>query len=132
MPDALPPWAVQLVEQYESNSANQFIIYGNIHDRVLIPSGSGLSQSAKIGTLTDFLVEVLLPGFDVVLSYDLGNGIRIEKGGQVFSQWPAFQEQPNLPKTPRAAVETITHYFRYVANLGRLKQQISQVAVLIK
>ena len=132
MPEMLPPWAAQLVEQYESNSANQFIIYGNIHDRILIPSGTGLTQSAKIGTLSDFLVEVLLPSFDVVLSYDLGNGIRIEKGGPVFSQWPAFQEQPNLPKTPRAAVETLTHYFRYVANLGRLKQQVSQVAVMIK
>lgn len=132
MADMLPPWAGQLVEQYESNSANQFIIYGNIHDKMLIPSGTGLTQSAKIGTITDFLIEVLLPSFDVVLSYDLGNGIRIEKGGPVFSQWPAFQEQPNLPKTPRAAVETLTHYFRYVANLGRLKQQVSQVAVLIK
>lgn len=132
MPEALPPWAVQLVEQYESNSANQFIIYGNINDRMLIPSGTGLMQSAKVGTLTEFLIDVLLPSFDVVLSYDLGNGIRIEKGGQVFSQWPAFQENPNLPKTPRAAVETLTHYLRYVANLARLKQQSSQVAVLIK
>ena len=130
--DSLPPWAAQLVEQYQSNAASQFIIYGNIHDRMLIPGGTGLTQSAKIGTITDFLIEVLLPSFDVVLSYDLGNGIRIEKGGPVFSQWPAFQEQPNLPKTPRAAVETLTHYFRYIANLARLKQQVSQVAVLIK
>src|SRR5450432_149364 len=132
MPEMLPPWAAQLVEQYESNAANQFIIYGNIHDRILIPSGTGLTQSAKIGTISDFLVEVLLPSFDVVLSYDLGNGIRIEKGGPVFSQWPAFQERPELPRTPRAAVETLTHYFRYVANLARLKQQVSQVAVMIK
>ena len=134
MPENLPPWAVQLVEQYLSGSANQFIIYGNINDRMLIPSsGAGLSQAAaKIGTLTEFLIDVLLPTFDVVLSYDLGNGIRIEKGGQVFSQWPAFQEQPNLPKSPRAAVETLTHYLRYLSNLGRLKQQVSQVAVLIK
>jgi hypothetical protein len=132
MPDNLPPWAAQLVEQYESNAANQFIIFGNINDRMLIPGGTGLTQSAKVGTLTDFRIEVLLPSFDVVLSYDLGNGIRIEKGGAVFSQWPAFQEQPNLPKTPRAAVETLTHYLRYTANLARLKQQRSQVAVLIK
>ena len=42
MADALPPWAAQLVEQYESNAANQFIIYGNIHDRTLIPGRHGL------------------------------------------------------------------------------------------
>ena len=134
MADNLPPWAAQLVEQYLSGAANQFIVYGNINDRVLIPSGgSGLAQaSAKIGTLQEFLIDVLLSSFDVVLSYDLGNGIRIEKGGPVFSQWPAFQEQPNLPKTPRAAVETLTHYLRYVANLSRLKNQVTQVAVVIK
>lgn len=129
---ALPPWAGQLVEQYQSNSASQFIVYGNINDRILIPGGPGLTQSSRIGTLPEFLIETLLPAFDVVLSYDLGNGIRIDKGGQVFAQWPAFQEQPALPKTPRAAVETLTHYLRYVANLARLKQQVTQVAVLIK
>jgi len=33
---------------------------------------------------------MLLRRFDVVLSYDLGNGIRVEKGGEVFSKWPDF------------------------------------------
>ena len=76
---------------------------------------------------------MLLPSFDVVLSattWETAYGSK--KVGAVFSQWPAFQENPNLPKTPRAAVETLTHYLRYIANLARLKQQSSQVAVLIK
>ena len=38
--------------------------------------------------LNEFLVRVLLAHFDVVLSYDVGNGIRVEKGGEVFSTWP--------------------------------------------
>jgi hypothetical protein len=37
-------------------------------------------------------MAVLLPRFDVVLSYDLGNGIRVEKGGEIFSSWPALKE----------------------------------------
>jgi hypothetical protein len=70
--------------------------------------------------MTDFLLEVLLPRFDVVLSYDIGNGIRVERGGDVFSRWPRLQQDPNLPKVPRAAIQALTHYFRYTANLGRI------------
>jgi len=31
------------------------------------------------------------PRFDVVVSYDLGNSIRVEKGGEIFTGWPAVQ-----------------------------------------
>src|SRR5271165_1292514 len=122
------PWARELVDLYESNAASQFIIYGNVHDRMLIPA----QGTPRIGTLTEYLMEVLMPRFDVVLSYDLGNGIRIEKGGPIFSTWPAFKDNPTLPKTPRAAVETLTHYFRYCANLRRLNASSVQVGCFIK
>jgi len=122
------PWARELVDLYESNAASQFIIYGNVHDRMLIPA----QGTPRIGTLTEYLMEVLMPRFDVVLSYDLGNGIRIEKGGPIFSTWPAFKDNPTLPKTPRAAVETLTHYFRYCANLARLNREAAQVGCLIR
>ena len=72
----LPGWAVELVTLYESHAANQFILHGNVHDRFLLPLG----DAAALGSLADFLLRVLLPRFDVVLSYDLGNGIRVEKG----------------------------------------------------
>src|SRR3974377_2573340 len=86
---------------------------------MLIPAGG----NGRIGTVTDFLLQVLLARFDVVLSYDLGNGIRVEKGGEIFSKWPQLQQDPILPKAPRAAVECLTHYFRYVANLARLNRE---------
>jgi len=75
---------------------------------------------------------MLLPRFDVVLSYDIGNGIRVEKGGEIFSKWPQIKEDPNLPKAPRPAVETLTHYFRYTANLARLNRDRMQVGCIIK
>src|SRR4051812_19560414 len=105
----LPGWATELITQYESGATNQFILHGNVYDRMVLP----LTRQAEIGTLDDFLLRVLLPRFDVVLSYDLGNGIRIEKGGETFTQWPAFKENQQLPKAPRPAVDTLTHYFRY-------------------
>jgi hypothetical protein len=121
-------WARELVDLYESNAATQFIIYGNVNDRMLVDAPG----CARIGSLTEYLLEVLLPRFDVVLSYDLGNGLRIEKGGPVFSTWPYFKENPVLPKAPRLAVEVLTQYFRYCANLGRLGREPAQVGCFLR
>jgi hypothetical protein len=125
---ALPAWARSLVEFYESNAASQFVIYGNISDRMVLPG----RPAACLAGLPDFLLGVLLPRFDVVLSYDLGNGIRVERGVELFSKWPYFQESQKDWKAPRAAIETLTRYFRYCANLTRLNQPAIQVGCIIK
>ena len=125
---ALPAWARNLAELYESNAASQFIIYGNISDRMVLP----VSPSPRLGELGNFLLDALLPRFDVVLSYDLGNGIRVEKGAEAFSKWPHFQESQRDWKAPRPAIETLTRYFRYCANLTRLNQPAVQVGCIIK
>src|SRR5271166_2772020 len=123
----LPQWALDAIQFYESSAANQFIIFGNVNDQLVIPS-----PTPHLGGLTDFLLQVLLPRFDVVLSYDIGNGIRVEKGGEIFSKWPQLQQEPTLPKAPRSAIETLTHYFRYTANLERLNREHIQVGCIIK
>ena len=126
----LPAWAQELVDLYESNAVSQFVIHGNVYDRLLIPS----ETKPRLGSLNEFLLEVLMPRFDVVLSYDLGNGIRVEKGGAQFSTWPFLKEKDHaiLPKSPRAAVETLTHYFRFCANLRRLNANSLQVGCFLK
>ena len=125
----VPPWAQQLINLYESNAASQFILFGNINDELLLPV-----ESACTGSLSDFLVRVLLSHFDVVLSYDVGNGIRVDKGGEIFSSWPQLKQNPtqSLPKQPRPAVETLSHYFRYVSNLRRLNRDKIQVACVLR
>jgi len=125
---ALPGWARSLAELYASNAASQFIVYGNVSDRMVLPA----PPSPRLGGLSDFLLDVLLPRFDVVLSYDLGNGIRIERGAETFSKWPNFQESQKDWKAPRPAVEVLTRYFRYCANLTRLNQPLTQVGCIIK
>ena len=72
----LPSWAQEAIQLYESNAASQFVLYGNVYDQMLIPVGS----NGRIGTLTDFLLQVMLPRFDVVLSYDLGQRNTRRKG----------------------------------------------------
>jgi len=126
-PTKLPQWALDAIQLYEASAANQFVIFGNVNDPLLIPS-----PTPHLGGLTDFLLQVMLPRFDVVLSYDIGNGIRVEKGGEIFSRWPRLQQDPNLPKAPRASVETLTQYFRYTANLARLNRERVQVGCILK
>jgi hypothetical protein len=128
MNPGLPAWAREMISLYESRAVNQFVLHGNINDRFYLPLGS----QASLGGMRDFLLRVLLPRFDVILSYDLGNGIRVEKGGELFAQWTAVKEMPELPRAPRPAIEFLTRYFRYVANLARLGKPSQQVACYVR
>ena len=124
----LPGWAAELMALYEADSVSQFLIYGNVEDRFLLPAAT-----SRIGSLQELLFEVLLLRFDVVLSYDLGNGIRIERGGALFAKWPtAAKNEGELPRNPRAAIEFLTHFFRYCANLTRVGQTAIQVACFVR
>jgi ATPase family associated with various cellular activities (AAA) len=129
VPPALPPWAREIIDLYESGACSQFILHGNVSDRLLVPSpGAGV----RIGSLDEFLKEVLLARFEVVISYDLGNGTRVEKGGGKFAEWPAWKDKP-LPTAPREAIHVLTHYLRFCANLGRLKpERAPRVAIIVR
>jgi ATPase family associated with various cellular activities (AAA) len=122
---ALPQWASKLVSLYESHAANQFLLYGNVNDRFLL-------DRKTLGTIYEFLTRVMMPRFDVILSYDLGNGVRVERGGEILTRWPAFRESPELPRQPRAAIEWLTRFFRYSANLARLGQENYQIGFYMK
>jgi ATPase family associated with various cellular activities (AAA) len=128
MPSSLPQWAERLVTLYESQASNQFLLYGNVNDRFVLP----LTDGHCLGSIYDFLRRVMMPRFDVVLSYDLGNGIRVDKGGDVLQKWPGIKETPDLPRAPRPAIEWLTRYFRYAANIARLGQEAPQIGFTMK
>ncbi len=56
----------------------------------------------------------------------------MEHGGEAFAQWPASQQGTPLPRSPRPAIETLTHYFRYNANLGRLGKPTLQIGCWLR
>lgn len=122
---SLPAWAERLVALYQSHAASQFILYGNVNDRFLL-------DGRTMGTIDEFLTRTMLGRFDVVLSYDLGNGVRIEKGGEIVTRWPAYRESAELPRAPRPASEWLTRFFRYAANLARLGQESFSVGFYMK
>ena len=125
----LPDWAEALSESYRSGASSQFILHGNVGDRMLVGTGN----DARLGDISDFLRENLLGNFDVVLSYDLGNGLRVEKGREEFSSWPGFKEiAAEMPRQPKLATELLTRYFRYVANLPAVGGKTLRVAFILK
>jgi len=81
-------------------------------------TSSSFQLKPHLGTLYGVSARSAPATFDVVLSFDIGNGIRVEKGGEIFSKWPQLQQDPNLPKSPRAAIENPDAYFPLCANLA--------------
>lgn len=127
MSPKLPAWTDDVIAAYESGAASQFILHGNIHDRYFL----GPEREPALGSLHDFFRDILLSRFEVILTYDLGNGIRVERGGEIFAKWPPVAGSPDLPAAPRAAVETLTRFFRHCANLSALGRPAPHVACIV-
>ncbi|KAF1719597.1 ATP-binding protein [Pseudoxanthomonas wuyuanensis] len=120
-----PAWAHELALAYESGAHGQFVLYGNVGDR--------LPLDGRLVGLTRWLDAQLLTGFDVVFLYDAGNGLSVLRGSDRLRQWLAGREGEAWPREPRAAVERISHYLRYLANLQALGQgEGEHVAVLMR
>lgn len=69
-----PDWTDTIRRYYRSGAANQFIVFGNIHDQFSLEGG-------RHGSVHEALLE-LLRAFDVILAYKADRGIVVEKGGE--------------------------------------------------
>lgn len=120
-----PTWLAELRLAYESGAHGQFVLYGNVADRFPL--------EGQLVSLTRYLDAQLLAGFDVVFLYDPGNGLSLLRGGERLAEWPAAAQMQPWPHEPRAAVELISRYLRYRANLRALGRGDSQhVAVILR
>jgi len=124
----LPDWANEVIASYESGASDCFLLHGNVADNMLIRS----KDKQKLGSLPDFVMESLLPRFDVIITYDMGAGLRVERGSDTFSEWPTYAEDPNLPHRPLDAARSLTHYMLYCRNLQIMGKKAPSVAVIIK
>lgn len=120
-----PAWAQELALAYESGAHGQFVLYGNVNDRFPL--------HGRLSSLTRWLDAQLLTGFSVVFLYDPGNGLNMLRGSAQLKQWLASRESEPWPREPRAAVERVSHYLRYRANLRALGQGDEEhVAVIVR
>jgi hypothetical protein len=124
-PAATPSWADELALAYKSGASSQFILFGNVHDRLAI--------GGQLVNLTDWLEGTLLKSFDVVLDYDMGTGLRIERGGELVSKWQGAELQRQM-REPLQATQWIDRYLRYLGNLRTLGNETKtpNVAVIIR
>ncbi len=114
----LPQWAERMRRSYESGEHSLFILHGNVYD--LFP------YREKFLWLRDFLINALAGGKDLVLSYNLSEGIRLAtpEMAREFQRFlevltslgqtppglthPAlFGERPDLIKDPSLALALI-------------------------
>lgn len=121
----VPHWLDELRLAYESGAHGQFVLYGNVADRFPL--------DGRLVSLTRYLDARLLATFDIVFLYDPGNGLSLLRGGERFAQWPAAEKIQPWPHDPREAVQLISRYLRYRANLRALGRGDSEhVAVILR
>jgi hypothetical protein len=123
-PQGSPDWAAELSLAFESGASGQFVLYGNVHDR--------LAVGDRLVNIDRYVQDELLAGFAVIFAYDLGNGLTVERGGDRLAQWiPAALG--SLPREPLEAVRFISRFLRYLANLSALgRGDGAQVAVIMR
>jgi hypothetical protein len=123
-PQGAPAWANELALAYESGAHGQFILYGNVHDRMAVGN--------QLVNLAGYLETDLLAAFKVVLAYDLGNGLTIERGGDLIEKWSGANLQ-QLPREPLPAINYISRYLRYLGNLRAIgREPVENVAVILR
>ena len=136
MSRTLPPWASEMCDLFKSGSVAQFILHGNVFD--VIPQDDG--GTTHDSSLREYLSEVMFVGYDVVLHYDRGKGIRASKGGEDWAAW--FEDSSGLDarslmsiREPGKAMELIDRYLLRTLNLQTIDTSPKaprKVAVIIE
>lgn len=72
LPGWFPRWARDLAQQYFSATTCLFLLHGNVHDLIRVPTG----DRDEYCSLAEFLASQLFGSWDLVLHYDLARGLR--------------------------------------------------------
>jgi SpoVK/Ycf46/Vps4 family AAA+-type ATPase len=131
----LPSWANEMCDLFRSGSTAQFILHGNVFD--VIPAE--LSKGASALSVQEYLQEIMFSGYDVVLRYDRGKGIRAVRGEKDWSAW--FEQFSGLEgamsstiREPGRALEIIDRYLLRTLNLQAIQSAEAgqrKIAVII-
>src|SRR5262245_38694285 len=133
MINQLPSWAEQMRDLFKSGSVAQFLIHGNIFDVVSIEDSGG----RRLLSLRSFLKDVMFESYDVVLEYDRGRGIRLNKGAEDWAEWlkQILGNENSTLQTREAgtALELIDRYLLRALNLQALRREEApkRIAIII-
>lgn len=122
--EGVPPWAAEIRIAFESGASGQFVVHGNVHDR--------MASGGSIVNVEHYIRDELLSDFDVVFTYELGSGLAVTRGGDLLADWVPSAMR-NLPQSPLEAFRFISRYLKYLANVTALKAvDPARVAVMIR
>ncbi|MGD0896380.1 MAG: ATP-binding protein [Thermoguttaceae bacterium] len=76
LPAWYPAWARELADLYFSGTTCLFILHGNVHDLIHCPDG----EEDAYCSLPEFLTTQVFGRWDLVLGYDLSQGLRPQAG----------------------------------------------------
>ncbi|MEN6452285.1 MAG: AAA family ATPase [Thermoguttaceae bacterium] len=76
LPAWYPAWARELADLYFSGTTCLFILHGNVHDLVHCPDG----EKDAYCSLSEFLTTQVFGNWDLVLGFDLSQGLRPQAG----------------------------------------------------
>lgn len=132
LPAWFPPWAAQLGELYYSGTTAAFVLYGNTDDFLRIGDG----DTARYGTLAEFLAEQLFGRWSLVLQYDLGGGLRVMAGREerrlqdmVALANRKLGDLAALPKDPSATFAIVDRFVR--ANIMAAESDRLSLALVV-
>ena len=107
-----PDWVEDLKGQYLSGSSSFFVLHGNVDDVV----GSLEADGYTSEPLADFMAKRLFRGYDLVLHYDLGRGLRPQPGGEAQRLTHMNQllnrllgQSTDLPREPGNVLRVLDH-----------------------
>src|SRR3954467_8292104 len=119
-----PEWAKQFRVTFESGAAGQFVMHGNVNDR--------MATGSELVNIEHYIRDVLLHDFDVVFTYDLGSGLQVIRGGEKLADWVPSALR-TLPQSPLEAFRFISRYLLYVANVTVIHSRAPvRVGVIIR
>jgi hypothetical protein len=131
----LPSWANEMCDLFRSGSTAQFILHGNVFDEI----PAMLSKGPSALSVQEYLQEIMFAGYDIVLRYDRGKGIRAIRGEKDWSGW--FEQFSGLEaamsssiREPGRALELIDRYLLRTLNLQAIQSSETgqrKIAVII-
>src|SRR6188508_2513867 len=106
-----PEWARELRVAFDSQASGQFVIHGNVGDRMPVRS--------QLVNIEHYVRDELLQDFEVIFTYDLGNGLAVVRGGELLADWVPSALR-SLPQAPLESFRFVSKYLRYLANVAAL------------
>ena len=138
LPDWCPAWAERLGDAYMSGTSCVFLLHGNVRDLVPVaaPPADGKGSADAWGTVPDFLSREMFGRWDIVLSYDVGKGLRPLAGSdparlRTMAQWltERLGNAANWPRDPDQAIAAIDAILE--RNLIDPPEQRKRIAVVL-